>query len=208
MQWRARRGSTCGAYGARRGKQAELAELAVVEEVKATAVELVQGFQTGQAKGRDCSGQRSRGPSKQVRSCAKGADGNLSLVITERPAAWDDPPKVHGKAWRKDNMVGAGHAWQETQARTREKAPLAEARAQVLQPVPEKSEPAAHGRPAVEECGGSCRGSGASSDETDCTDCERTEAESTSSQCLVDRCSSAVCFCAQGLPLGRGTGQR
>ena len=50
--------------------------------------------------------------------------------------------------------------------------------------------------------------SGVSSDETDCAESELPAAEDVPSQCLVDRCSSAVCFCAQGLPLGKGTGQR
>ena len=47
-----------GGYPAR--PTAELTELAVIKEVKATPVELVQGLQTGQTKGRDCSGRRER----------------------------------------------------------------------------------------------------------------------------------------------------
>ena len=49
---------------------------------------------------------------------------------------------------------------------------------------------------------------GASSEETDCTESALSEDGAVPSQCLVERCSSAVCFCAQGLPLGKGTGQR
>ena len=53
-----------------------------------------------------------------------------------------------------------------------------------------------------------CGEVGASSDETDCTETALSDDGTGPSQCLVERCSSAVCFCPHGLPLGKGTGQR
>ena len=53
-----------------------------------------------------------------------------------------------------------------------------------------------------------CDEAGALFDETDCTDSRLSENGTEPSQCLVERCSGAVCFWAQGLPLGKGTGQR
>ena len=49
---------------------------------------------------------------------------------------------------------------------------------------------------------------GSSSDETDCTEAALSDDGTGPSQCLVERCSSAVCFCPHGLPLGKGAGQR
>ena len=49
-----------------------------------------------------------------------------------------------------------------------------------------------------------CGEAGASSDETDCTETALSDDGTGPSQCLVERCSSAVCFCPHGLPLGKG----
>ena len=59
-----------------------------------------------------------------------------------------------------------------------------------------------------EPIGCMCGEAGASSDETDCTETALSDDGIGPSQCLVERCSSAVCFCPHGLPLGKGTGQR
>ena len=55
---------------------------------------------------------------------------------------------------------------------------------------------------------GETLGGASSEEETEHTEADRTESGSWPSQCFVDRCSSAVCFCAHGLPLASGTGQR
>ena len=56
--------------------------------------------------------------------------------------------------------------------------------------------------------GGGAAGRVSSEEEREHTDPERTDSTSGPSQCFVDRCSNAVCFCAHGLPLASGTGQR